>query len=137
MAIVVKKDQILYSGKGPIDSKSLVKTYDELLDINTWTKQIDNADTFIAYNGMIVAVWLNKDDTSKNGLYFLYDPLVTTALKKPDVTLESNWIRLDQSTDVSDLILRLNTVEEELEEVSNSVDNLSFTKICGGNASGN
>ena len=137
MAIVIKKDQILYSGKGPIDSKSLVKTYTELLDSSTWTKQIDNTDTFIAYNGMIVAVWLNKEDTSKNGIYFLYDPLVTSALKKPDVTVESNWIRLDQSSDVSDLILRLNSVEEELEEVSNSVDNLNFTKICCGNAFGN
>jgi hypothetical protein len=32
---MVKRDQLVYSGKGPLDSKSLVKTYAELLDINT------------------------------------------------------------------------------------------------------
>jgi hypothetical protein len=32
---MVKRDQLVYSGKGPLDSKSLVKEYAMLLDTNT------------------------------------------------------------------------------------------------------
>lgn len=32
---MIKRDQLVYSGKGPLDSKSLVKTYAELLDTST------------------------------------------------------------------------------------------------------
>lgn len=121
MAVMVKKDQLLYSGKGPLDPKSLVKTYSELLDVNTWTKTIDDVDTFIAYNGMIVAVWLNKDDTSKNGLYYLFDPTVTSTLKRPDVTNESYWHLLVTNTEVLDLITRLSSVETELVEIADYI----------------
>ena len=99
MAVLIKNDQQLYKGRGPLDSKTLVKTYAELLDTSTWTKE----DTLIAYNGMIVAVWLNKNDTSKNGIYFLFDPNVTTAIKKPDVANESNWHKFANLSDIEAL----------------------------------
>jgi hypothetical protein len=94
MAVLLKNDQQLYLGRGPLDAKSLVKTYADLTNLDTWTT--DNVVT--AYNGMLVAVWLNKEDSSKNGLYCLYDPNVTTALipatAKPDVTKQENWVKL-------------------------------------------
>ena len=110
MAILIKNDQQLYKGRGPLDSKSLVKTYAELLNINTWTKE----DTLVAYNGMIVAVWLNKDDTSKNGIYFLFDPNVTTAIKKPDVANEANWHRFADISDIVDLSNKINSCSEAI-----------------------
>ena len=110
MAILIKNDQQLYKGRGPLDSKSLVKTYAELLNINTWTKE----DTLVAYNGMIVAVWLNKDDTSKNGIYFLFDPNVTTAIKKPDVENEANWHRFADISDITDLSNKINSCSEAI-----------------------
>ena len=126
---IIKRDQLIYAGKGPLDSKSLVKTYADLTATATWNIQIDDKDTCIAYNGMIVAVWLNKDDTSKNGLYFLFDPQVTSALKKPDVTNEANWHRLDNAGDISDIKSRLTALE------NNSGGMLNITLISGGNAS--
>lgn len=119
MAVLIKNDQQLYKGRGPLDSKSLVKTYAELLDVNTWTKE----DTLIAYNGMIVAVWLNKNDTSKNGVYFLFDPSVTTAIKKPDVANEANWHRFADFSDVAELSERLVNVS------STSAANIAAEKL--------
>lgn len=128
---MIKRDQLQYSGRGPLDSKALVKEYAMLLDASTWTTTVDNTEMFTAYNGMIVAVWLNKTDTSKNGLYFLYDPQVTSPVKKPDVTNEANWHRIDNqsgSVDLSQIEARLNTFEIELGEVKNDVSDLSETK---------
>lgn len=98
--IQYKNDQLLYKSRGPLDAKSLVKTYNDLININTWT--IDS--TLVAYNGMIVAVWLNKADTSKNGIYFLYDPKVTSALGKPDVTNSANWLKLADASALSGVV---------------------------------
>ena len=100
MAILLDSNQYKHTGRGPLDAKALVKTYAELLSEDTW--KIDNK--IVAYNGLVTAVWLNKEDTSKNGLYFLFDPAVTSALKDPDVTNSANWHKLDDSTvDVSNL----------------------------------
>lgn len=110
MAVLPISDQYIYSGRGPFDTKALVKTYADLLDLNTWTV----GDSSVAYNGMITAVWLNKEDTSKNGIYFLYDTAVTTALKKPDVTNEANWHRFAELSDITDMSTRLSTIESEL-----------------------
>lgn len=121
---MIKRDQLVYSGKGPLDSKSLVKTYAELLDTSTWTSQVDGKDVFVAYNGMIVAVWLNKDDTSKNGLYFLYDPQVTSAIKKPDVTNEAYWHRLDKAENAGEEISRIIAIETEVEEIKTNITDL-------------
>lgn len=83
--------QYRYSGKGPFDAKSLVKTYAELLDSTTWT--VDG--TLVAYNGMIVSVWL--DTAENNGVYYLHDSTVTTTLGKPDVENSANWHKLGES----------------------------------------
>lgn len=121
---MVKRDQLVYSGKGPLDSKALIKTYAELLSTSTWTNKVDGNDVFVAYNGMIVAVWLNKEDTSKNGVYFLYDPQVTSAIKKPDVTNEANWHRLDKNTDINSEIERITAIEEDIIEVKEDISDL-------------
>jgi hypothetical protein len=117
-----KRDQLFYVGKGPLDAKSLVKTYAELTNPATWTVKVDNEDTFIAYNSMIVGVWLNKEDPSKNGLYFLFDSSVTSALKKPDVTNTENWHKL---ADV-DLTDRLNTIDERLTALEKDSDVITY-----------
>lgn len=107
MAIIPSSNQYKFTGKGPVDSKTLVKTYANLLTENTW--QEDGAN--IAYNGMIVAVWLNKDDTAKNGIYFLFDPECTSTLKNPDVTNEANWHKL---ADADGLVDKLSLIDERL-----------------------
>lgn len=120
MAIAISADQFKYSGKGPIDAKALVKTYAELFDNATWT--VDGKIT--AYNGMITAVWLNKDDTTKNGIYFLHDANCTSALKTPDVTVETNWHRLGGVEALPGLADQLKTLQDELETVKEDVDDL-------------
>lgn len=107
MAIIPSSNQYKFTGKGPVDSKTLVKTYANLLAENTW--QEDGAN--IAYNGMIVAVWLNKDDTAKNGIYFLFDPECTSTLKNPDVTNEANWHKL---ADADGLVDKLSLIDDRL-----------------------
>lgn len=104
MAVFNLTDQYRYKGKGPFDAKSLVKTYDELLQVSSWT--VDG--TFIAYNGMIVAVWLNKADTTKNGIYYLYDPAVANTINKPAVANEANWHKLADASAVAELVASIN-----------------------------
>jgi hypothetical protein len=118
MAIMNKSNQLRYTGKGPLDAKSLVKTYSELLSISTWTTTVNGTDTFIAYNGMIVVVWLNKEDTSKNGIYFLYDPAVTSAIKKPDVENAANWHRLAELSDFDNFEARLLALEADTDVIT-------------------
>lgn len=107
MAIIPSSNQYKFTGKGPIDSKTLVKTYANLFTESTWQENGAN----IAYNGMIVAVWLNKDDTTKNGIYFLFDPECTSTLKNPDVTNEANWHKL---VDAEGLVDKLSLIDERL-----------------------
>lgn len=113
MAVILNENQYKYTGRGPLDPKALVKTYDNLLDETTWT--VD--DRLIAYNYMITAVWLNKADTTKNGVYFLYDPTVTTALGKPNVTDERNWHKLADLDDISGLSDKVNAVQTNLDAI--------------------
>lgn len=120
MAIIKSADQFKYSGRGPLDAKALVKTYAELLLESTWT--VD--DKLTAYNGMIVAVWLNNDDTSKNGIYFLHDASVTKAISKPNVTVEANWHKLGGINDLPGLSEQINSIQSELEQVKAEVDEL-------------
>ena len=120
MAILKSANQYKYSGKGPVDAKALVKTYAELLEVTTWTLD----EKVVAYNGMITAVWLNKDDTSKNGVYFLHDPNCTTALKAPDVTNEANWHKLGSIDNLPGLADQIATIKNDLEKVQSDVDDL-------------
>lgn len=129
MAIQLRQDQQLYVGKGPLDPKSLVKTYAELLSYNKWTDDGTANGTFIAYNGMITAVWLNKDDTSKNGVYLLFDPSVTSALKKPDVTNEENWHKFASLSDVEALASQLATLTQDIKILDEKVKTLDANKV--------
>jgi hypothetical protein len=94
-----KSDQLRFKGRGPLDSKSLVKTYAELLDVDTWTIE----GTLVAYNGMIVAVWLDKTDATNNGIYYFFDPAVTSVIaqKNADVTNPNNWHKISDTVDLS------------------------------------
>jgi hypothetical protein len=124
MAIVNKTDQLRYLGKGPLDAKSLVKTYAELFSTDTWVKN----DVFTAYNGMIVAVWLNKEDTTKNGIYFLFDPQANTALKKPDFAQESNWHKL---VEIADLNAQLTSIDARLAALEEESDVVTYGYRAG------
>ncbi len=119
MAIFPITDQYKHLGKGPLDAKSLVKTYADLTSADTWTVE----GQFIAYNGMIVAVWLNKEDASKNGIYFLYDASITTTLGKPNVANEANWHKLAEVSefDIEDKLLALESRVAALEEAESDI----------------
>lgn len=89
--------QYAYRGKGPLDYKSLVKNYSELLSEDRWL--VDGVKS--AYNGMIVAVWADEVDADKNnGIYFLLDPSVTSGRGTPNVTIEANWHKLAELDDL-------------------------------------
>ena len=117
MAILGAPNQYALKGKGPLDAKSLVKTYAELLDTNTWLVEGVNS----AYNGMITAVWMNNTDTSKNGVYFLFDSKITTARGTPDVTDESNWHKLGGIESLPGLADQISSIRSELEKVQTEV----------------
>jgi hypothetical protein len=99
--------------KKPIDARSLVKTYDDLTNIDNW---INSSGNPIVYNGMIVAVWLNTADPSRNGIYFLHDVSVTNAKGTPDATNEANWHKLVDFSELADLSTRLSEIEGSLTE---------------------
>lgn len=141
---VIKKEQLLYTGRGPLDSRSLVTKYDDLFKDTTWKKSIKAEDgttqeVCIAHNGMIVAVWRNTADTTKNGIYFLHDTNVVKTTVDPDYTKVENWHRLDKSDngDISEVISRLTALEESFEDFTESTPQISITKICGGDSTGN
>jgi hypothetical protein len=102
--------QYKYSGRGPFDAKSLVKTYVDLINENTW---LSESNKLAAYNGMIVAVWLDKEDPTRNGIYFLQDPNVTSTIKAPDVTNPNNWIKIGEQPDLSALESRVDALEKK------------------------
>lgn len=136
---VIKKEQLLYVGRGPLDSRSLITTYDNLFKDTTWRKSIKAEDgtaqeVCIAYNGMIVAVWRNTADTTKNGIYFLHDPNVVKTTVDPDYTKAENWHRLDKSEngDISEVISRITNLETSFKDLDAEIN-----IICGGNASSN
>lgn len=124
MAIINIGDQYKYTGRGPFDSKALVKDYATLLSKATWTADGTEDGNILAYNGMITAVWLNKTDSTKNGIYFLFDPLVTSAVKKPDVTNEANWHKLANLDELSELSNQLATIQSSLAAFDTEIDEL-------------
>lgn len=125
MALIDISNQYRYTGRGPFDAKALVKTYSELLNPDTWTVTNASGKSIIAaYNGMLTAVWLNKDDTSKNGIYFLHDAEVTSPLKTPDVTKEANWHRLGNIEDLTGLADQIESIKADLAEMQAEVDEL-------------
>lgn len=119
MAIINTSTQYSFTGRGPLDSKALIKTYAELLSPATW--DLENG-TRTAYNGMVTAVWLNNEDPSKNGIYFLHDKSVTSARKAPDVTLEANWHKIGElGSSIDDLTARILTTESKLAGIETTV----------------
>lgn len=100
-------NQYLYTGRGPFDSKSLVKTYTDLLSGTNW---IGENGKSTAYNGMVVSVWLNEDDTAKNGIYYLHDSTVTSTFKAPNVANETNWHKLASLSDIAGLEEQITTL---------------------------
>lgn len=77
----------------PFDARSLVPTYEDLLDETNW--KTNNRP--IAYNGMLVSV-ANTNDTSKNGVYMLFDRNAT-AFVAPDVTNPAHWKMVNTSAE--------------------------------------
>lgn len=134
MATISTSTQYKFTGAGPLDAKSLVKTYADLINLNTWCT---SDGIFTAYNGMIVAVWLNLIDTSKNGIYFLHDENVTTGRGKPDVTNEKNWHKLGAITDMPGLSeqisARIDVLEGKITTVEEEVNDLQEVKTEVGN----
>lgn len=105
----------------PFDARMLVPSYNDLLLKDNWVKA--GTTQVVAYNGMIVAV-ANTTDATDNGLYFLFDPDCTTALKSPDVTDAAHWIKIGETSDISELTTRLTTIETELDSIKDRLDAL-------------
>lgn len=101
----------------PFDARTLVSTYEDLKDQNIW---LSSSGTRICYNGMLVAV-ANTSDASNNGLYMLFD---ATSSRKPDVSKDENWIKIGETTDISDFTTRLTTIESELDSIKDRLDAL-------------
>ena len=120
MAISQLELQYRYSGKGPVDAKSLVKTYRSLLLPDTW---YNDGGKVTAYNGMIVAVWLDPD-AAKNGLYLLHDPAVTSILKTPDITSTANWHKLADMSELSAFTAKLSELESDLKSIEDKLSAL-------------
>jgi hypothetical protein len=78
---------------------------------------------------MITSVWLNKEDTSKNGVYFLFDPAVTSALKTPDVANDANWHKLIELSDIADFTSRLSVMESELSGIKTRLATLEESQL--------
>ena len=116
-------NQYLYTGRGPLDPKSLVTTYDELLNKDTWTE----GSSVVAYNGMIVAVWCDTVDSTNNGIYFLHDSTVQNKFKAPDVTNKSNWHKLGGINNLPGLNEQISTIQTDLEYLKSTVDSLQET----------
>ncbi len=112
--------QYVYTGRGPLDPKSLVDTYAQLTNAATWTE----GSSIIAYNGMIVAVWNNTTDTSKNGVYFFHDATVTSKFNTPDVTNEANWHRLGGINSLPGLADQIAELESDLDQIKADVKDL-------------
>lgn len=96
----------LYSGKGPFDSKMWVKTYADLFAEGTFPSGS-------AYQGMIVAVGLNTADTTKNGIYYLFDSTVTNTFRSPS-TAESNWHKVAELSELEKLSDSISTLAERI-----------------------
>lgn len=95
----------------PFDARMLVPSYADLLDSANWTAD----GKIIAFNGMIVAV-ANTTDTTQNGIYYLFDPACTSALKSPTVTDASNWHKLADLSEVNKLEERIAALETGSDE---------------------
>jgi hypothetical protein len=127
MSAILNSNQYRYTGRGPLDDKALVKTFADLTSEATWKIASGNKSVMTAYNGMVTAVWLDKEDPTKNGIYFLFDPNVTSVLKVPDVTNEANWHKLAELSELSSITDKISTIETAL---SNTAARLEVVEIA-------
>lgn len=97
------------SVRKPFDARTLVPSYADLTNRDNWT--IDNK--IIAFNGLVVSV-ADAADTTKNGMYFLFDPNCTTTIKSPDVTKEENWHKLSENSDINKILEELQLIDTTL-----------------------
>ncbi len=97
--IALLSSQYAYNSNGPFDAKMLVGTTEELYSPATWqNKEGEN----LAYNGMIVAVWRERNENAyKNGLYLLHDGKVNnkflidaTDITKSTISKPENWHKI-------------------------------------------
>lgn len=103
------------SVKKPFDARMLVPTYADLTLKSNWqivetTSSGTTKTSFIAYNGMLVAV-ADKTDVANSGLYMLFD---TDGGKNPDVEDINSWLKIGETSDISDFVARLSNIETEL-----------------------
>ena len=119
MAVIKTSNQQLFTSKSPLDYKALIQNYSKLISEATWT--VDGA--FVAYNGMITAVWCDSDAT-KNGVYFLLDPEVKSTRGTPKVTVEDNWHKLAEISEITALANSIDNIGAELLALGTRVDAL-------------
>lgn len=124
LGAVTRDSNYEVSVKKPLDARSLVKTYDDLLNVDNWVNANGGP---IVYNGMIVAVWLNTTDPTKNGIYFLHDSTVTNAKGTPDVTKETSWHKIGGIDDLPGLADQVTALQSELETIKSDVDDLQYS----------
>ena len=103
------------SVKKPFDARMLVPTYADLTLKSNWqivetTSSGTTKTSFIAYNGMLVAV-ADKTDIANSGLYMLFD---ADGGKNPDVEDVNSWLKIGETSDISDFVARLSNIETEL-----------------------
>ena len=115
--------------KKPFDARMLVPTYADLTIKSNWQiVETDDAGatktTFIAYNGMLVAV-ADKNDVANSGLYMLFD---IGSGKNPNVEEPNNWIKIGETSDISDLVTRVASIESELKSFDERLDTLEADK---------
>lgn len=115
MALVRNSNQYLYAGRGPLDAKAIVSTFEDLTDPNTWLPEGYNAS--VAYNGMITTVWKDPDP-AKNGVYILRDPNFTNPLSQLNVANKDNWKKIAEVSDLASFIEKLNLFESKIEALS-------------------
>ena len=101
----------------PMDARMLVPSYDDLLDNTNW---LTSKNTPCCFNGMLVAV-ANTTDTSKNGLYMLFDKENT---RRPDVSIDANWIKIGETSDISDFVARIQTIESSITDITADIESL-------------
>lgn len=91
----------------PLDTRQLVYTYSELFIESNWIPagKTSMNDSNV-YNGMIVSVG-SDPDTTKNGLYRLFDPDNPGKDDIPDVTKDLSWHKL---VEFSELTAYLNSL---------------------------
>ena len=108
--------------KKPFDARSLVPTYADLTDPSNWVKS-GTTNQWIIYNGMLVAV-ADVTNTKYNGLYMFFDPTYLGALSTPHPDVEENWLKIGETSDISEFVQRLTTLESALESFNTRIEAL-------------